>query len=230
MHIGQWNNTRKTRKRPTILAAALAAWGLMTAAAHAFDDNDQQLWVELSADKSLGQAWHVLVRYEARYGDGISDFYLFNTEAGVMREMGPFLDLSFIYRQQYDEVDTTWREERRPCGVATLKWHILGIAFKDRNRLEMRWFEEANESWRYRNQLTITPPLTLTKWFIQPYVADEVFYDFEPGKLDRNRLTAGLRASVGFLTPTIYAMWQADCEAQDWQNTFVYGVGMGLWL
>lgn len=43
--------------------------------------------------------------------------------------------------------------------------------------------ENADSFWRYRNKITIKFPLKSTKFEIQPYLADEIFVDFDQEEL-----------------------------------------------
>jgi len=48
-----------------------------------------------------------------------------------------------------------------------------------------------NNFLRYRNKLTVKLP-KVTKFEIQPYIAEEHFYDFGVDELNKNRVYAGV--------------------------------------
>ncbi len=70
-----------------------------------------------------------------------------------------------------------WQQENRPHLNATLTGKVSGLSVSNRSRLEYRDREAQQDTWRYRNKLTMNLPVELTPLKLQPYFADEVFFE-----------------------------------------------------
>lgn len=88
-------------------------------------------------------------------------------------------------------------KEHRLLTEQTLRKLIPGeLLLSDRNREDFR-FVNGDFSFRYRNRVTIEREFQLFKQrTITPYVSGEVFYDTRYRIWNRNRLTAGVQASL----------------------------------
>ena len=52
--------------------------------------------------------------------------------------------------------------------------------------------EDEDAVWRLRHKVRVNSPVTFTPWQIRPYVAEEVFYDFNGERFNGNRVQTGL--------------------------------------
>ena len=72
----------------------------------------------------------------------------------------------------------------RFAGTVLTSWH--GFTLSDRNMF-VRRFPPTSENNRYRNKVYVGHPLLLGSYKVNPFVFDEVYHDFVPGKwLRRN--------------------------------------------
>jgi len=136
--------------------------------------------------------------------------------------------LSANYRQVFQKKNKKWNTEYGPHinGTVKAKWNDL--VFKDRNRFEYRIKENADNSWRYRNKLSMDLPFKWTKLNIQPYVADEIFYDFNENRLNRNRAYAGFKILfLENLKGEIYYMYQST-KSSEWKGCNILGTSLKL--
>jgi hypothetical protein len=79
----------------------------------------------------------------------------------------------------------SYRENQfRLAGTVLTAWH--GFTLSDRN-MYVRRFTPTSQINRYRNKIYASHPLSLGSYKVNPFVFDEVYHDFAPGKwLRRN--------------------------------------------
>ena len=78
----------------------------------------------------------------------------------------------------------------RFAGTALISWH--GFNLSDRN-MYVRRFTPTSEINRYRNKIYITHTFSLGSYKVNPFVFEEVYHDFVPGKwLRRNWVVAAI--------------------------------------
>ncbi len=201
--------------------------GIIISVSYAFaaDDGDFQYWDTEGISWKLGQDWKIELEEEMRLGDNGGNFYYEHLDLGLTYSgLAEWLDLGLNYRQVSEKKSGKWKEENRPHMNATLKWELWDFGFSNRSRFEYRNIEDADNSWRYRNKLTVKLPLKLTKFEIQPYVADEIFYDFDKETLNRNRLYTGFSFKLfKDLKSEIYYLWQSSEKDDKWSDINVLG-------
>jgi hypothetical protein len=208
-----------------LVAVFIALYLLCALPAFAFDDGDFQLWQTTSAETKLNTDLKIKVEEELRFGDDISELYYTHTDGGIDYKVTDGLHLGLNYRQIYEKKKGEWKYENRPHANGTLKWKIEGFSFSDRSRLEFRKPEDKDAKWRYRNKLTVNLPWKWTEFEIQPYVADEIFIDFEGDKFNRNRLYGGIKMKIiKNLKAELFYLWQSSKTDDDWIDYNVLGI------
>lgn len=71
------------------------------------------------------------------------------------------------------------------------KWKRFSI--KDRNRIEYRIRNSRSDSVRYRNKFTLTIPIKRDgKEIFAPFIADEIYYDFQAKEFSTNEISIGI--------------------------------------
>lgn len=203
---------------------------LFCASGFAFDENDFQYWNTESVSWKINDKYKTSFEAEFRYGDDASNFYYQHTDLGITYSgLTKWLDVGLNYRLILEEKKTIFRYENVPHLNATLKGEVFDFAVSNRSRIEYKEREEAEDYWRYRNKTTLKLPLKLTKLEIQPYVADEIFYDFNVESLNRNRLYSGIGFKVlKNLSAEIYYLWQSSKSNDNWSDTHALGTKLKL--
>jgi hypothetical protein len=98
------------------------------------------------------------------------------------------------------------------------------LAISARSRLEYRIKQDKDPVFRNRDMVTIKFGQGFTALNIVPYIADEIFYDLENKKLNRNRAYVGITIkSVPYLSPTVYLMKQSDFKEHRWNSFLILG-------
>jgi hypothetical protein len=191
-----------------------------------FGDEGFQYWSTTALSVDIDKDWKLTADEEFRFGDDGGNFYYQHTDVGlVYKNVTDWMDLGINYRQ-VNEKDSSdvWRQENRPHLNVTLKGKIQDIDFSSRSRFEFRNLEKKKDVWRYRNKVTCKLPLELTAVKLKPYVADEVFVDFDQKGLNRNRLSAGFSVKLAKqIKGVIYYLWQASRSNGEWQDIHVLG-------
>jgi len=199
---------------------------------YAFDDGDFQYWNAESISKKISDDWIVSLEQEFRWGDNANNSYYNHSDLGVTYSgIAKWLDLGLNYRHIHEKKNDRWKVENRPHLNATAKWKLLEVGFSNRGRLEYRNRDDVDNYWRYRNKFSIKPPFKFTKFEIQPYAAGEIFYNFNVGTLNRNRLYGG----IGFkiiknLKGEIYYLWQWTEKSDKWYDINVLGSKLKLFF
>ncbi|MGB2630651.1 MAG: DUF2490 domain-containing protein [Candidatus Omnitrophota bacterium] len=205
------------------LVMGLILTGIMPASA--YENGDLQLWNTDSIEARLNENLKVKVEEELRFGGDISELYYTHTDGGFTLKVNGNLDLGLFYRLIYEKKKGKWKEENRPHADATLKWDLSGFKLSDRNRLEYRDFEDEDCKWQYRNKLTAQFPWKWTESDIQPYLADEIFVDFQGEKFYRNRFYAGFTMKIiKYLKADIYYLLQNSEKKDKWTGYNVIGI------
>ncbi|MBI5286228.1 MAG: DUF2490 domain-containing protein [Deltaproteobacteria bacterium] len=165
----------------------------------------------------LSEDWKVRLEEKFKFSDGMEELYLHETDIGLIYKMRDWFYLDGNYRQIYEKKGGVWKEENRPFFSGTFKWNWVGLRFEDRNRFEYRNREDAEDIWRYRNRLTVEPPVKWTRLDIQPYVADEIFVVLYGGGVNTNRVYIGFKARLTKrLKADISYLWQMSKKGDDW--------------
>ena len=165
---------------------------------------------------------------EFRWADNANHFYYHHYDLGFTYGLNKFLSIGGGYRHVLEDKKvgkvTKFRVENEPYLTATVPWNFKGFSFEDRSRLEYRHFDYTQDSWRYRNKLTIKAPWKFTKMEIQPYLADELFFGSSGKSFNQNRLSSGLALNITKnLKGEIYYMLQSSKGKTEWIDSNILG-------
>jgi hypothetical protein len=214
----------KERKKfiPIELAICFSLFMVMTA--FAYEDGDWQFWNNESIEGNIAENWRVKLEEEFRFGDTMGEFYYHHTDGGLIYRLIDWFYIGLNYRQIYEKKKGEWKRGNRPHMSGIFKWKWQEFKLKNRSMLEYRIREEKKDIWRYRNKLTFAFPVRYTRLDIDPYLADEIFVDFDEGEIDRNSFYVGLKAKlIKYLKVDIFYLWQTSNKDNDWINYNVVG-------
>ena len=213
-----------------IILGILTAMLFLPKTCIAFDDGDFQYWNTESISYKINDNWKINAEEEFRFGDSVTDFYYQHTDVGLTYSgLADWIDVGVNYRLVFEEKSGDWEYENRPHFNGTLKHKLKGFSLSDRNRLEWRMPESSYTKWRYRNKFTIGYPIDIEPFTFTPYIADELFIDFDKGELDRNRLYAGINYKIlENLKLDIFYLWQTSKSNDSWKDYNVVGTKIKL--
>jgi hypothetical protein len=118
-----------------------------------------------------------------------------------------------------------WTHEIRPHFSIAFLSKLRGVDVINRSRLEYRHFEDYDNIWRFRHKIRIDSPVRFTPLQIEPYMADEIFYNFNADRFYGNRVQAGLFIPLHEkVRLDLFYFWHTrKQDDQDWSNTNVIG-------
>jgi len=195
----------------------------------AYDDGDFQIWNTDAEEFKVNKDLKIAFEEEFRWGNNASEFYYQHYDAGFFYNLKKWLNIGGGYRHIFELKKGKFKLENEPYVTATLLWDLLGLKFDDRNRLEYRHFDYQADTWRYRNKITVKLPWKFTKLEIQPYLADEVFLDFNNKTFSRNRFYSGFGMNLTKnLKAEIYYILQSTKSSGKWVDTNVLGTKLKI--
>ena len=202
----------------------------LTAKVYAYDDGDFQVWNTDVQEFKINKDSKLAFEEEFRWGDNASEFYYHHYDVGFFYSLEKWLNIVGGYRHIYELKKGKFKLENEPYLVATLLGDLKGFKLEDRNRLEYRHFDYQDDSWRYRNKVTVKLPWKFTKLEIQPYLSDEIFISFDGAtELSQNRFSPGLAMNLTKnLKAEIYYMLQSGKSSGKWVDTNVLGTKLKL--
>ncbi len=162
--------------RALILAAFSIILGIR---AYAYDDGDFQVWNTDTQEFKINKDLKIAFEEEFRWGNDAREFFYQHYDTGILYNMNKYLSLGGGYRHVLSLQTREWKVENEPFISATLSGELKGFKLDTRSRMEYRHFDYQADSWRFRNKFTVKLPWKFTKLEIQPYLADEIFLDFQ---------------------------------------------------
>lgn len=200
----------------------------------AVDDGDFQYWSSANVSLDIDKDWKITFAEEFRLGDDAGRLYYHHSDIGfVYKSLADWIDLGFNYKQVFERTNSEgeWKQENRPHLNITLKGRLFDLGLSSRSRFEYRDRENKKDLWRYRNKVTVKFPLELTSLKLQPYLADEVFINFDEEDFNRNRLYAGLSLKLSKnIKGEVYYLWQSSKSGGDWKDINVLGTGLKFYF
>ncbi len=152
----------------------------------------------------------------------INDIYSSDVEIGVDKKLNKWLSVSPYYRHIVLFKENDKLTEYRPQVDVTVNQKVRDISFQSRNRLEYR-IRESNNSFRYRNKLTIKLPDIFDKGF-RLSLSEEPFFDCKKREIDKNRVYANFSFPLknNFTIDLFYILEHAKKD-DNWNYVNVFG-------
>ena len=198
---------------------------LSVANLYAYDDGDFQIWNTDVEEFQVKKDLKLVFEQEFRWGDNASEFFYQHYDLGLFYKLSGYWTVGAGYRHILNKSKGKFLVENDPYLIATFSSQFAGFKYDDRSRLEYNHFDYKDDTWRYRNKLTVKAPWKFTKLEIQPFAADEIFILFDDGqRLSENRSTAGLSMKIiKNLKGEIYYMYKAVKSGVNWKAANVLG-------
>jgi hypothetical protein len=203
--------------------AAVALWPARTA--FASDDGDFEYWAKADVRVPVGEQWYFSFEHRLTFGDEARRLDDQQTDlAFTYTGLADWFRVGIGYKHMVERDGDRWRPERRPLLNLTARGDLFGLDVASRSRFEYRDREGREEVWRYRNLVTIAPPVTFTALKIRPYVADEIFVNFDEKGFNQQRLYGGIFIPLHKrVRLELFYLWKLDREPEVWHDTNVLG-------
>ena len=162
-----------------------------------------------------------------RSGDDSSRIYDKRVSAGFVYRLNRFLSFSpgYVYRETVPRPGRKTIEQRIQMAATVEKsWSRFSLA--DRNQLEYRLRTPQADDLRFKNRLRLNVPLRRDKKeIVTPFVSNEVFYNFQLEKLQRDELFIGAgKKFTDYFSGELFYLFVADRS----NPKFVNGFGVNL--
>ncbi len=152
---------------------------------------DQQLWPIVMVEKGVARQWSVTVNDEMRFGDNGTDFYFNRFDTGILYRGASRFDLAAGYKQVYKKSAGHWLRSHVPM----VDLWVYGRSRPVQATWQMKWEYQMPEGCDAylinRHKLTLASGRKFTARQIQPFVAAELFYDFQKRDISTRRLSIG---------------------------------------
>ena len=160
--------------------------------------NDPRFRYDNTLVKTINQDWSIDLYSEFDTDkDRTHDLNAIDQElTGVYSGFARWLDLGAGIGYWDAKGNGYWEGTTFPMGFATLKKTIFGLELSDRNRFEAEVPEHGEEGLVYRNALTIATAKKWTRFEIQPFVSNEIFYNFLAKYASDNQAFGGFNFKV----------------------------------
>ncbi|MBN1552139.1 DUF2490 domain-containing protein [bacterium] len=198
---------------------------LVGAGVYADSDADWQFWNTYRIEGKLCNLLKVGLEEQFRFGDDMTDLAYQHTEIQTTWAIMKFFDLGLNYRHIYTLSGESWAEENRPMIDGTLKFKSKSFGVSDRNRFEYRVRKDKDEAWRYRNKITLSCVRLIEKNRIEPYIANEFYYDFDADSFNKNRIYAGAKIQLSkAVQGDLYYLLESTEKNDVWTDVHVLGL------
>lgn len=213
------------RAQPFTVSLLIMGCLVLPAAVHARDD--WELWAELRWKKPLSERLSLQGVSSLRLRGGMGELYRHFEEAGLGYKWLPWLKVEGAYHWNASDRPNTHDQayEHRLYVALTPQVMVAGLQLENRHRLEFRHINGFDD-WRYRSRVKASLPLgTATWWHMKPFVADELFYGFRAGEVNRNRTLIGVERTVTKqLAVELFYVLESNKAGRDWDE--FHGVGL----
>jgi hypothetical protein len=213
----------RSRIRLVWLAVVLS-WTLHTAGRA---ETNHELWIYAAAQSKLNADWTGTVGVAARYSDalgGLSDRFV---EAQAARKLSSTWELVPSLRYNQARTNAGLKRNELQSGLAAVwKGKAADWTVRTRMRVEYRDFDLPGDTWRFRMQFRIEPPMPEgSRW--KPYFSNETFHDSGERFVDENRLFVGTNWSYDKTwSADVFLGWRHRPNANALENSIIGGLGL----
>ena len=168
------------------------------AAASPAKNEDFGIWNTYDVEKKVNAQVKMKVGEEFRFREH-NGLYYEETHVGVDYKPSRYLALGAEYQEiissrwNKKEKHNRWFWDSVPRIYATPQYVLKGFSLEDRNMLEFHFKQQAKDTLRYRNMVTVTAPWKWTRFQFQPYTANETFLETQRNGLIEDRFFSGFK-------------------------------------
>ena len=197
------------------------------------ENGDFGSWNIYELEKKLNSQWKLKLAQELRYREH-NGLYYEETRVGAEYKMNQYLALGAEYQQicssRWKKKQNMWYWDSVPRIYATPQYVFKGFLLEDRNMLEFRIKQQAEDTLRYRNMVGLTAPWKWTRFEFQPYSANEIFIETTRNGMVEDRFYSGFKVHWwGPVYGTIFYLRHSTKNSYaKWTSTNNLGVGLKL--
>lgn len=195
-----------------------------------FGAEDWRFWNTDIIQGRLTERSSAKIEGEFRFKDGMSEHYYTHADLSLTYNVVKWFDASLAYRQIYSLEGADWKDTNYPHINGTIKWDWVDWKFSNRGRLAYSMPEGADDYWEFRNILVIKSPWEITPFKLNPYVSDEVFYNFDLEEWNENRASIGLSLPIFLenISGKVYYMYNSKKSQGEWDSYNILGTEVSV--
>lgn len=209
------------------IAGLLIAGGAMARG----EAGDNQAWMQIWVSGQLTDTVGIKLTRENRYRDTDEDKYFYGyTDIALPVKLNKNWSLTPAVRLITTLRGGEWRDDLMPHISLNNKTTLGSVTMKNRMRL-VKMDKEATDAdpIQYRHRIDLMPAKSWTDWKLTPYVAEEVFYDFDEYQVNKFRTYAGMTfVPVKKVSMDLYVMREDTKKLGDWNDVLVFGLASGF--
>jgi len=175
---------------------------------------------------NLNDDWSLNFKYETRIIEQQDCFDYNSGDIGFSyKGLHENIKIGLNYKVSNQLKNNQWRIEQRPYGYLTYKNKIKSIDWSNRVRIEYREFDTKEDLWRLRNKFGFKFPYLYKPLKLRPYIADEVYYQFNDQGYSKNRIYGGCTFNLTEnFKSDIYYFWEKERESAGGDELNVLGL------
>jgi len=187
---------------------------------HGFEDT--QFWHSEKFEETVNKKTSIALEQDFRVGDNMSSLLYFHADFGFKRSINESYSINLNFRKVFEQRGLEIKREHRPHVQIAWSGKSGSFSISSRARLEYRIRKGEDSVFRNRDMISLQYEKGFSALMLVPYIANEIFYDFEKNELSRNRFYIGARiGSLKLVKPTIYFLIQTGIKNE---NIFHIGV------
>lgn len=196
-------------------------------------DEDFGIWNIYDIEKKLNSKFKMKIGEELRFREH-NGLYYAETHVGLDYKAFRYLAVGAEYQQiatsRWKKKQNMWYWDSVPRIYATPQFTFKGFLTEDRNMLEFRIKQQAEDTLRYRNMVTVTAPWKWTPLEFQPYTANEVFFETTRNGFVEDRFFSGFKVHWwGPVYGSIFYLRQsAKSPAAKWTALNILGTSLKI--
>ena len=181
-----------------------------------FADSDWEFWNHYKTNLNLKNNVAISMAPEFRFKESLNNYYN-HIDIGLDWKISEWISVNASYRHIFKKQNNRW--DQVYCPHINVKF-IRGLNkynLSNRSRIELRIINK-DSSFRFRNKTTVRLP-KLILLHIRPNLAEEIFYDFQTDRINKNRIYAGVEFPLGKkLGGVIYYILESSRKENYWQK------------
>lgn len=185
------------------------------------------LWNYISVSGKLSQKTELNFSQKLHYSidDALIDYM--QTDIILYYNFTKHFTFGAALRNAYIYSDEKWVAEITPQLYGVYKTSFKDITVNFSNRFDYRTFDTVEKQSRYRNKLTIVSPVSLVKFGLRPYIAEEMFVKLNGDGFYNYRLFGGMYLfNIRFLKVDLFYCY----NKYEWNNAWTHQNVGGIYL
>lgn len=198
---------------------------MLLAVTAAFGADEEELWVQASQQAELRPGLPLSLTESARFrGDGTGLYHWYG-EGGVTLKLAAGWSLQPAVRiARLKSTSGRWSSELRGALAVGRKLSLGPLDVAIRGRVEYRDYSARADGWWLRGRLVVAPGAGWKKSW-KPYASEEVFHEFDSGRLRQNRFFLGATCPLGRgVSGNVFTGWRSSERAGRWTHQRILGL------